>query len=120
MRVTEFAHIHPVDDGSFHLIVPEKVRSGLIKAGWAEPHPRKNHIIMLYAPRDKAELGVVMNVLSISYQFSLKKRNVNTFQPYTIHNTVLTMFTHSKHNKGPSFYHGPGGAQTSYRIAPLV
>ncbi len=73
MRATEFAHIHPVDDGSFHIIVPEKVRSDLIKAGWAEPHPRKNHIIMLYAPRDKAELGIVMNVLSISYQFSLKK-----------------------------------------------
>lgn len=75
MRGTEFAHIHPIEDGSFHVVVPTDVRDGLIEAKWAEPHPRKPHIIMLYAPRDRDEFTLVMEVLRISYEYSLKNKH---------------------------------------------
>ena len=73
MRSTEFGHLHPIYDGSMHIIVPTKVQKGLLKANWAELHPRDDKIIMLYAPRTKKEYVLVINVLKIAYQNSLKK-----------------------------------------------
>jgi hypothetical protein len=35
----EFAHVHPGDDASLHLVLPEPFRIAAIEAGWAEPHP---------------------------------------------------------------------------------
>lgn len=72
MRSTEFGHLHPISDGSMHLIVPSQVKEELLKAKWAEQHPRNNKLIMLYAPRTKDEYKLVINVLKVAYQNALK------------------------------------------------
>ncbi len=33
----EFAHLHSAPDASFHLTLPEPIRSEAIEKGWAEP-----------------------------------------------------------------------------------
>lgn len=71
----EFGHIHRA--GFLHLTVPEAWVAPLIEAGWAEPHPISRRpewpdtIIMLYAPRDEAELEVVTGVLRVSHLHAL-------------------------------------------------
>jgi hypothetical protein len=68
----EFAHIHP-DDHALHLVLPEPMRSAAIEAGWAERHPLAGHsttspgTIMVYAPRDSDELGVVARFVEAAW-----------------------------------------------------
>ncbi|MEM8820774.1 MAG: luciferase family protein [Pseudomonadota bacterium] len=73
---TEFAHIHPGPDHSLHMTLPEPVRTGAIEAGWAEPHPLagqptiSEHIVLIYAPRDPAELEVVARLGATARQYA--------------------------------------------------
>lgn len=76
-RVTcngEVCHAHP-SDGSLHLTLhPDDVRE-VIEKGWGERHPlaRDNWwwrvkivpsgFVLIYAPRDEGELGVVMEII---------------------------------------------------------
>ena len=39
MLEREFAHLHPVDDGSLHMALPFDVVEHVIDNGWAERHP---------------------------------------------------------------------------------
>ena len=61
----EFAHLHPAPDYSLHATLPLELAQAAIDAGWAEPHPmaRRGLIastaVMLYAPRDTSEVGVI-------------------------------------------------------------
>jgi len=61
----EFAHVHPGEDGSLHLTLPEPLRSDAIAACWAEAHPAVGlptispDTVMVYAPRDEEEVDVV-------------------------------------------------------------
>lgn len=72
----EFAHLHPAPDASYHLTLPEPLRSQAINAGWAEAHPLAGqptvspNIVMVYAPRDEAELDTVMQLVSASRDFA--------------------------------------------------
>jgi hypothetical protein len=72
----EFAHLHPAPDHSLHAMLPEDVASEAIEAGWAEIHPvaRMGMIpptaVMLYAPRDETELGVVEKLVRASHAFA--------------------------------------------------
>jgi len=72
----EFAHFHPEPDLSMHAILPAELAREAIDAGWAEMHPvaRRGLIpptaVMLFAPRDEAELEVVQGLLRASYQFA--------------------------------------------------
>lgn len=65
----EFAHVHVEDDGSLHAILPEPLRSDAIAAGWAEPHPLAGQptvspdTVMLYAPRDRDEAEIIIDLL---------------------------------------------------------
>ncbi|MGL4973872.1 MAG: luciferase family protein [Bosea sp. (in: a-proteobacteria)] len=74
---TEFAHVHPEPDHSLHLTLPEPERSAAIHAGWAEPHPLAGYptvselTVMIYAPRDQAELDVVTTLVTASYKAAL-------------------------------------------------
>jgi len=74
---TEFAHIHPLPDGSLHAALPPELAEEAISAGWAEVHPvaRRGlipmNVVMLYAPRSKEELEVVLGLLEASHQFAL-------------------------------------------------
>ena len=72
----EFAHLHAAPDASFHLTLPEPLRQQAIDTGWAEPHPLAGHptvspnIVMVYAPRDRAEVETVMSLVTASWAFA--------------------------------------------------
>lgn len=68
----EFGYIHR--SGFLHRAVPEPLIAPLERAGWTEPHPisrrpeRPDTIVMLYAPRDEAELADARAVLRASWR----------------------------------------------------
>ena len=72
----EFAHLHPDPDRSLHAMLPPEIVAEAVEAGWAEPHPvaRMGLIpdtaVMLYAPRDEAELGVIERLVEASHGFA--------------------------------------------------
>lgn len=68
-RGTEFAHLHPSDDGSLHLTLPPKVYEAVLAAGWGEPHPISG-TMMLFGPRDTDELETVWRILQASYRYA--------------------------------------------------
>jgi len=76
MLDTEFAHLHPLPDGSLHMVLPPSVRAQAIKKGWAIPHPLAGLptvsplIVLVYAPRDAAEQDVVVSLISAAEAFA--------------------------------------------------
>ncbi len=72
----EFAHLHPAPDHSLHAMLPTQTVAEAVAAGWAEPHPvaLKGLIpataVMLYAPRDEAELEVIDSLVRTSHAFA--------------------------------------------------
>ena len=48
----------------------------LFDKGWGEPHPLVPYgrlsetAVMVFGPRDEAELGVVLDIIKTSYQFA--------------------------------------------------
>ncbi|MEM9338049.1 MAG: hypothetical protein AAGA66_04925 [Bacteroidota bacterium] len=73
---TEFAHFHPHPDYSMHLGLRKEDAELIILNGWGEWHPLIHrgilppNIIMMYAPRDQAELEVAQFILGRSYAFA--------------------------------------------------
>ena len=73
IRGREFAHLHP--DGSLHASLPPKLAQQAVKAGWAIHHPwstRKESwkgFVMIYTPKSKAELDVVLQLVLSSYNY---------------------------------------------------
>lgn len=73
---SEFAHIHPASDGSLHVCLPEPARSEAVARGWAEPHilvasgKAPKSVVMIYGPRDEAELETVWSLVRISHQYA--------------------------------------------------
>jgi hypothetical protein len=69
----EFAHLHPVRDGSLHMILPPEAVDAVIANGWAERHPLAgryglpSNIVMVYGPRDEDELAVVGDLVRASH-----------------------------------------------------
>jgi len=72
----EFAHLHPSPDHSLHAMLPLDVANAAIDAGWAESHPVAlrglipRTAVMLYAPRDEAELDVAETLVRASHGFA--------------------------------------------------
>jgi hypothetical protein len=71
----EFAHIHPLPDGSLHALLPLERAEEAIEAGWAEPHPVADALgtpglVMIYAPRDEAEVAVAVRLVVESYRYA--------------------------------------------------
>ena len=72
----EFAHLHPGPDQSLHMMLPPQLADEAIETGWAEQHPvaRRGLIpanaVMVYAPRDDEERGVVEELVSASHAFA--------------------------------------------------
>jgi len=73
---TEFAHLHGAADGSLHAALPAEVAAHAIDKGWAELHPLARDgvlpetMVMLYGPRDEAELDTIWQLLQTSYGFA--------------------------------------------------
>ena len=72
----EFAHLHPAPDHSLHAMLPTETVTEAVAAGWAEPHPVALRglipatAVMLYAPRDEAELDVIESLVRTSHAFA--------------------------------------------------
>jgi phospholipase/carboxylesterase len=74
-QVGEFAHLHPGHDGSLHLALPPALAADAIAKGWAVAHPLAGirlarGMVMVYGPRDAAELDVVTGVLKASHAYA--------------------------------------------------
>lgn len=69
----EWGHIHPHSDGSLHLNLPTELAERLIAAGWAEYHSLVGRgylpplVVMLYGPRDEAELAFCAAAVEETY-----------------------------------------------------
>ena len=72
----EFAHLHPLPDGSLHVALPPSVVEDAIAQGWAEVHPVARmglipaNVVMLYAPRDDAEAAVALALVREALAFA--------------------------------------------------
>jgi len=72
----EFAHLHPAPDHSLHAMLPTETVTEAVSAGWAEPHPVAVRglipptAVMLYAPRDAAELETIEALVRASHAFA--------------------------------------------------
>jgi hypothetical protein len=72
----EFAHLHPPQDGSLHLVLPPTEVDDVIANGWAERHPLAGrfglpeNVVMVCGPRDEDELHVVQELVSASHTFA--------------------------------------------------
>lgn len=75
----EFAHVHPPQDGSLHMMLPEDAVPKIVDLGWAEPHPMAEAgiipptAVMVYAPRNSGEIETVVDLLRLSYDFARGK-----------------------------------------------
>ncbi|MCX4640860.1 hypothetical protein HEP86_21440 [Streptomyces sp. RPA4-5] len=68
---SEFAHLHA--DGSLHLALDPADHATFLASGWGERHPLSHlgiNVLMLYAPRDLAELEVAKKVVAASYRYA--------------------------------------------------
>jgi phospholipase/carboxylesterase len=74
---TEFAHLHPADDGSLHMKLPPSVAAEVFTRGWGVPHPRSG-TPLIFGPRDGAELEVVWQLLLRSHAWAREGRAVPT------------------------------------------
>jgi Family of unknown function (DUF5519) len=72
----EFAHIHPMPDGSLHAALPPQVAQEVVEKGWAEQHPAARmgyipqNVVMIYAPRDVQEIEVVAGLVEEAYRYA--------------------------------------------------
>jgi hypothetical protein len=73
---TEFAHLHPLPDGSLHMVLPSSVHAAAVESGWGIPHPMAGmptvspQTILIYAPRDAAECEVVRQLISAAEAYA--------------------------------------------------
>jgi hypothetical protein len=72
----EFAHIHPIPDGSLHAALPPEVAREPVEKGWAEQHPVARmgyipqNVVMIYAPRDAQEIEIVAELVAEAYRYA--------------------------------------------------
>lgn len=77
IRGREFAHLHPPGDGSLHLTLAPDDMACALRCGWGEPHPLTGSgrilptVLLAYAPRDDAELEVVLLLVGASLDNAL-------------------------------------------------
>lgn len=71
-EVGEFAHLHPEHDGSLHMALPVELATDVTAQGWGRPHMWAGTrlspgFVMVFGPRDEAELEVVFGIVAASY-----------------------------------------------------
>jgi len=77
----EFAHIHPLPDGSLHAAVPPELAEEAIEKGWAVQHPVARmgyippNVVMIYAPRNAGEIEIVAGLVTDSYRYAGGRRS---------------------------------------------
>ena len=68
----EFAHVHPGHDGSLHVALPPALAADVVAKGWGVAHPLAGvrltpGMVLLFGPRDDAELETVVGVVATSH-----------------------------------------------------
>ena len=64
----EFAHLHPAEDGSFHMTLAPDDLQCVLARGWGELHPWVPsgrvlpNVVMVFAPRDEREAQFVLDI----------------------------------------------------------
>lgn len=77
----EFAHIHPLPDGSMHAALPPELAEEAREKGWAEQHPVARmgyispNVVMIYAPRHTGEIEIVAGLVTESYRYAGGRRS---------------------------------------------
>ena len=71
----EFAHVHPGYDGSLHLALPPVLAADVVAKGWGVAHPLAGvrltpGMVLLFGPRDTAELETVVGVVTSSHAWA--------------------------------------------------
>jgi phospholipase/carboxylesterase len=71
----EFAHLHPPHDGSLHLALPPALARDVVAHGWGVAHPLAGlrvtpGMVMVFGPRDEAEVDVVAAVVTTSHAWA--------------------------------------------------
>ena len=67
-RDREFAHVHPPEDGSFHVVLSPEDCQHVLARGWGELHPLavRGEIpmttVLVFAPRNDAEVDTVLAI----------------------------------------------------------
>ena len=74
--VGEFAHVHPGHDGSLHVALPPVLAADVIAKGWGVAHPLAGvrltpGMVMLFGPRDAAELETAVGVVATSHAWAM-------------------------------------------------
>lgn len=73
----EFAHFHPMPDGSIHLMLSLDDAKELVDKGWGEYHPMvadgriPAHLVMVFGPRNDDEVEVIKTIILASYHFAI-------------------------------------------------
>jgi hypothetical protein len=73
---TEFAHIHPRPDSSWHLQLPHELAVLAVSGGWGRIHTvvwmgdAPANSMMLYSPRNEAEMEVVWSLVEESHRYA--------------------------------------------------
>ena len=76
----EFAHIHPLPDGSLLAALPPELAEEAIEKGWAEQHPVARmgyispNVVMIYSPRNAGEIEIVGGLVAESYRYAGGRR----------------------------------------------
>ena len=68
----EPAHVHGVFDTSLHVCLPAGRGHEICALGWGEPHRYADHAteFMLYGPRDREEITVILDIVRESIAFA--------------------------------------------------
>ena len=74
----EFCHMHL--DGSIHAVVDNAVEDEIIDKGWGKRHPLYTSHgvkeVIVYAPRNEAEIEVLKSVVVKSYEYATGRQSV--------------------------------------------
>ena len=68
----EFAHLHPAEDGSFHMALAPDDLQCVLAHGWGELHPWVPsgrvlpNVVMVFAPRNEREAHFVFDIAAAS------------------------------------------------------
>lgn len=70
------AHIHHYEDGdhqdgSMHIEMPQYISVEIEQAGWGERHPAYPDMLLVYSPRNEAEVEVIAQLVKLSYEFAV-------------------------------------------------
>ena len=73
----EFAHLHPGNDQSLHVMLPPDLAVHAVETGWAEQHPVARmglipgNAVMLYAPRNDSERAIVTKLVMAAHSYAV-------------------------------------------------